>query len=82
MKTLLHAIKRAKDDFYSSTPESQRVAQAVGIQLSESLLPLFESGSEDLRTIARQIHQRFWDGECMSKEAIEVKQATPPPSYL
>ena len=84
MKTLLQVIKKAKSDFYSSTSETQRIAQAAGIQLTEALLPLSESGSEDLRTIARQIHQRFWDGECMTKEAIEVKQAAPfpPGSYL
>lgn len=78
MKTLIQAIKKAKSDFYSSTPEYQRIAESAGIQLTQALLPLMESGSEDLRTIAREIHQRFWDGEVMKSET----ETRLPESYL
>ena len=76
MRTLNQVIKKAKSDFYSSTSETQRIAQAAGIQLTEALLPLSESGSEDLRTIARQIHQRFWDGEVMNVASSSIPGET------
>ena len=62
MRKLDQVIKSAKYDGYSELGEIQRIELAIKCQLSESLLPLQESGSEDMRTIAREVYNRFCEG--------------------
>lgn len=62
MRKLDQVIKSAKYDGYSELGEIQRIELAIKCQLSESLLPLQESGSEDMRTIGREIYDRFCNG--------------------
>lgn len=76
MKPITKVIISAKHDFYSELTEITRIAEAVKIQASEALLPLFESGSEDMRTIARECYDRFCNGYDNENED------EPPGSYL
>jgi hypothetical protein len=62
MKPITKVIISAKHDIYSELTEITRIAEAVKIRASEALLPLFESGSEDMRTIAREVYDRFVNG--------------------
>lgn len=76
MRKLIQVIKSAKYDGYSELLESERICEAVKIQASEALLPLIESGSEDMRTIGREVYDRIVNGYDNETEA------EPPGSYL
>jgi hypothetical protein len=62
MRKLIQVIKSAKYNTFSELDEPTRITEAVKIQASEALLPLMESGSEDMRTIGREVYDRFVNG--------------------